>query len=207
MRQLVQDHLSGDDCVALLGTCHQVAKTTVQHRTHNGRQALWWSGWVPSNTLEDATTTRLMLERAPAELKVTLCGEPAAAERSDLGDESHDESEGSEAPRLFSPTLELSSLPVALLPLISSLELTWLHLAPQSMEVLQRCRRLHTLDVDRCSFEDADMGCLEKLWAKESSSDGYIALMAAHLDKSVRLARQLVREQPLRTLPQLRELK
>ncbi len=148
MRQLVQQHLSGDDCVTLLGTCRHLARTVVQHRTQPPPQsrALHWNwrardestGSVSSTmaTPQVATAARLLAEWAPAELHVSLSG---TAEYSLHG-----------AGTPGTPT----SLPVALLPLITTLTLTCMQVTPLTMEALQQCQRLHTLDVDECWFSD-----------------------------------------------------
>ncbi len=137
MRQLVQRHLDAKDCLALLRTSHALARAAVQHRTHQQRRALKWT-WQSRkregstlDTPEVATAASLLVRWAPAELRVELLG-------------------------YWAGPFPAFNVPAALLPLITSLRLTCMHLSPAAMaNSLQQCRRLHTLDVDQCSFAEA----------------------------------------------------
>ncbi len=137
-RQLVQRHLDAKDCLALLRTSHALARAAVQHRTHQQRRALTWT-WRAHrrerstlDTPQVTTAVSLLVRWAPAELRVVLSG----ITRDKVGTAS-------------------ISLPAALLPLIISLRLKKMHLTPATMDSLQQCQRLHTLDVARCSFPTA----------------------------------------------------
>ncbi len=139
MRQLVQRHLDATDCLALLRTSHALARAVAQHRMHQQRGALTWTckarnleGSEELSSMDGpqaATAASLLVRWAPAELRVALCG--------------------------TWPVCTLFSLPAALLPLITSLRLHQMHLTPAVMDSLQRCQRLHTLDVDECAFLEA----------------------------------------------------
>ncbi len=144
MRQLVQQHLSSRACVTLLGTCCQLARTVVQHCTHDAeqqKQTLRWAWRAPGNdgsvpstaTPQFATAARLLAEWAPAELHVCL----------DVG----------MPPKGGAADCTTVSLPAALRPLITSLEVDWAHLTRASVDELQQCRRLHTLELAGCTFE------------------------------------------------------
>ncbi len=75
-----------------------------------------------------ATAASLLVRWAPAELHVALRG-----------------------PRNAPPAAV--SLPPDLRPLITSLRLIQMRVAPATLEsCLQQCQRLHTLDVDACTF-------------------------------------------------------
>ncbi len=133
MRQLVQRHLDAKDCLAFLRTSHALARAAVQHRTHQQRRALTWRWWAQVSSMDGpqvATIASLLVRWAPTELRVVVMG-AWPGQRTTL------------------------SLPVALLPLITSLRLLAMRLTPATMDSLQQCRRLHTLDVDECSFAAA----------------------------------------------------
>ncbi len=140
-RQLVQRHLDAKDCLALLRTSHALARAAVQHRTRQQRRALTWTWWPQEpqwshrfssmDTPQTRTAASLLVRWAPAELRVVLHG----TTRDDIG--------------------TAISLPAALLPLFTSLRLYRMHLRPATIDSLQRCQRLHTLDVDHLTFAAA----------------------------------------------------
>ncbi len=191
MRQLVQQHLGSDECVALLGTCRQLGRAVVQHRTHDAEQhkeelrwawrALRNNGSVSSTTAtrQVATAARLLVEWAPAELHVSLSGTAKFS--------------------LFGPGTPGTpiSLPAALLPLITTLTLRRMHVAPSTMDLLQQCQRLRTLDVDECSFADADDRMRGLLRAPSRARGG----------ASLEQALSQLRLKPLQPLPGLRTLR
>ncbi len=138
MQQLVQRHLDAKDCLVLLRTSHALAKAVVRHHTRRQRHALTWTWQAASHdagnsmdsTPQAATAAALLVRWAPAELHVALRG----TTRGKVG--------------------TAISLPPALLPLITSLRLSLMHLTPATMGLLHRCRRLHALGVDGCPHED-----------------------------------------------------
>ncbi len=150
MRQLVQQQLPRQDCLALLRTSHALGRAAVQHRTHpqppQRARALHWKWWptkpegatidLDANSVdvtpEAATAASLLVRWAPAELRVALHGTTWRKALKRQG--------------------TAISLPAALLPLITHLHLQEMHLTPATLDLLQRCQRLHTLDVDKCTF-------------------------------------------------------
>ncbi len=135
MQRIVQ-HLDAGDCLALLRTSRQLG-SAVQHRG-----ALTWTWRAPPDaepnsmqTPQVATAASLLARWAPAELHVRLHGRVTPATK----------------------TGTAFSLPATLPPLITRLHLSCMHLTPKAMGSLLHCRRLHTLDIERCTHAAAEL--------------------------------------------------
>ncbi len=130
MRQLVQRHLDGASLLALLRTSDSLAQAVVRQRALTLTWAARWdahSGRGIMDEAQEAAAASLLERWAPAELRAVLFSSFHARE---------------------GPAF---SLPPAVLPLLTRLHLLQLHLTPATVDNLQQCQCLHTLDVERCS--------------------------------------------------------
>ncbi len=199
MRQLVQQHLCSDECVALLGVCRQLARAVVQHRTHGQESTtLHWTwrarqeDFPLRNTTakpEVAVAARLLADWAPAELHVWLRGTAGPTDALRGFDDGEPVPPGTAV-----------SLPAALPPLITRFTLTRMHVTPGTMDLLQRCQRLRALDVDDCTLESDPYVPSGEAYAHDPPR------LRAHVEQVLRLTSR-IRSARLRPLPLLRELR